>query len=277
MLQIARQWYYRLPLRWRMRFRKWVYLPLDLLSPPKDPAIPPRGINFTGPGDFEAIGKEFFAYFLKWGNISPDSHILEVGCGMGRMALPFKGYLSAEGRYTGIDIVPEGVQWCRDRIAPDDERYNFILADIQNDLYNPNGGTTAADYTFPLPDNSQHLVFLTSVFTHLLPDAVERYIREISRVLMPGGRMICTFFLLNDESRQCMATGSSLFRFQPMGAHYATIHTGLPESNMAYEEHWMMTLLERHDLQLVEPIQYGSWCGRKSFLSFQDVMIGEKN
>jgi hypothetical protein len=36
----------------------------------------------------------------------------------------------------------------------------------------------------------------------MLPDAVEQYLREISRLLAPGGVCVASYFLLNDETPQ---------------------------------------------------------------------------
>jgi len=272
-LHIARKWYYRLPIGWRKRLRRWYYFPADILKPPINEAVPPRGKNFVGPGDFEAIGKEYFGYFKKWGNIKPESRILEIGCGMGRMALPFKDFLSEEGQYTGIDIVPEGIAWCEDEIAPDDPRFIFILADIRNKLYNPYGETAPEQYVFPLPDNSHDLIFLTSVFTHLLPATTAHYLEEISGILKPGGRIIASIFLLNPQSRALLAEKKGQFRFREISPVYSSTDTKLQESNIAYDEKWVTELIEKYGLQLAEPIQYGSWCGRKQYLSFQDILI----
>ena len=275
MMEKVRQWYYSLPLHWRKRFRKLIYYPTDLVTS-RPSHIPAKGINFTGPGDFEKIGNEFFQYFRKWGNITPHSNILEIGCGMGRMALPFKNFLSEEGHFTGIDIVPEGIAWCREKIAPVDQRFDFVLADIRNDLYNPDGKTAAGQYTFPFAGNSFDLIFLTSVFTHLLPSATERYISEISRLLKPDGRMIATFFLLDTESQKLVRNKKSHFNFKAINAGYATISSDVPESNVAYEQDWLLSLLQQQGLSLAEPVKYGSWCGRKEHVSFQDIVIATK-
>ena len=40
------------------------------------------------------------------------------------------------------------------------------------------------------------VAFLTSVFTHMLPEDVEHYLDELARVLKPGGRTLITWFLL---------------------------------------------------------------------------------
>ena len=33
---------------------------------------------------------------------------------------------------------------------------------------------------------------------------------------------------------------------------------------------------ERHGLHITKPIRYGSWCGRKDGLSYQDILIATK-
>jgi len=40
------------------------------------------------------------------------------------------------------------------------------------------------------------------------PD-MENYLKEISRVLKPGGRCFITYFLLNNESEKLIKTGKS--------------------------------------------------------------------
>ena len=65
--------------------------------------------------------------------------------------------------------------------------------------YNPTGHYLNSEYRLPFPDGDFGVVFLCSVFTHMLPDGVANYIREISRVLKRGGRCVSSFFLLNQR------------------------------------------------------------------------------
>lgn len=79
-------------------------------------------------------------------------------------------------------------------ITPKYPNFNFQLADIYNKMYNPQGKYKASDYKFPYANETFDFVFLTSVFTHLLPQDMERYLSEIARVLKKNGRCFITFF-----------------------------------------------------------------------------------
>lgn len=118
--------------------------------------------------------------------------MLDVGCGSGRMALPLTGYLNSEGRYAGFDISQKAIAWCQEHITSAHPNFQFEVSDIYNSLYNPKGKYQSLDFRFPYPDASFDVVFLTSVFTHMFPPDVEHYLDEISRVLKPGGRCLCT-------------------------------------------------------------------------------------
>src|SRR3954452_23014549 len=61
--------------------------------------------------------------------------------------------------------------------------------------------------------NDETLVFLCSVFTHMMPNEAANYIGEIARVLKPGGRCVVTYFLLNHENMTRMARGEAVFNF----------------------------------------------------------------
>ena len=60
---------------------------------------------------------------------------------------------------------------------------------------------TRRAYRFAFPDASFDYIYLGSVFTHMPVEEVEQYVREIARLLAPGGTCIASFFLLDADSR----------------------------------------------------------------------------
>ena len=73
---------------------------------------------FVGDGNFQAVGAEFLGHFIRKGGLRPDSRVLDIGCGIGRMAVPLTQYLdTATGSYRGIDPVAGGINWCRQTIS----------------------------------------------------------------------------------------------------------------------------------------------------------------
>jgi len=51
---------------------------------------------------------------------------------------------------------------------------------------------------------------------------------------------------------------------------------GKPEMAIGYEEDFVLSLYARYNLEITNPIQYGSWCGRGEFLSYQDLVLAFK-
>ena len=49
-----------------------------------------------------------------------------------------------QGRYEGIDVVPRGIEWCRQAITPRYPNFRFQVADLYNRHYNPAGRFSAA-------------------------------------------------------------------------------------------------------------------------------------
>jgi SAM-dependent methyltransferase len=237
--------------------------------------VPPHALNFVGDGDFEATGNEFLRYFVDLGGLKPTNRVLEVGCGIGRMARPLTKYLST-GSYEGIDIVPRGIVWATAHISARYPNFRFQLANIHNTAYNPGGQLRATEYRFPFADGQFDFAFLTSVFTHMLTRDVEHYLREITRTLRPNGKSLITFFLLNEESHRLIRDGlSSLnFRFHRDGCRVE--HDRVPEDVVAFEE-TDMAALHRSVGLTIELVRYGAWPGRAEYLSYQDIVVARKN
>lgn len=103
--------------------------PAELLFGVRDVLTPPQSKIFVGDGDCKAVGEEFRQHFIDLCALKPDDAVLEVGCGIGRIAVPLTRYLSAKGSYEGFDPVPAGIAWCQQHITP---RYpNFRFRQIQ--------------------------------------------------------------------------------------------------------------------------------------------------
>ena len=250
---------------------------IDFVAGRSDALSAPRSMMCVGGGNFKKIGEEFFRYFTELCELSPSARVLDVGCGTGRMAVVLADYLNKGARYEGFDIVPEAISWCQRKLMPLFPNFNFQLADVRNSYYNPRGRYAAHEYEFPYPAASFDFVFLTSVFTHMLPRELERYFSEITRVMKPGANCLITYFLLNDESRRCLAgrLAKQTLPFEMDG--YFTSDKDSPEEAVGYDEGFVRGLYKKYGLTIVEPVNRGSWCGREKFLSYQDVVIARKD
>jgi SAM-dependent methyltransferase len=240
----------------------------------RDPLTPPRRLGFVGSGDFRTAGDQFRELFVSLGDLRPEEDVLDVGCGVGRGAIGLTGWL--QGRYEGIDVVRRGIQWCQQAITPRYPNFHFQVADVYNRHYNPVGRFSAGEYRFPFEDRSFDFVVLTSVFTHLLPDARDNYISEIARVLRPEGRCFGTFFLLDDEAGRRVREGRDgvNFRFERTG--YWTSNQRIPEAAVAFEEADVHEELERNGLRITE-VRYGSWSGRDDGFGWQDIVVAARS
>lgn len=242
----------------------------------RDAMTPPARLQFVGYGDFRKIGQDFLRLSRELAGLRPDAHVLDVGCGIGRIAVPLTEYLSPAGAYDGFDVVADGIDWCRRVITRRFPRFRFQRVDVYNKAYNATGSIQPADFRFPYADNVFDFVILVSVFTHMLPADMEHYLAEITRVTKPGGRSLITYFLLNDQARQLMAEGKSTLDFRFAKDGFWTFDEGTPEFGVAYEEQELLARYQRLGWRVLLPVHYGVWCGRQPYVDYQDIVVAEK-
>jgi SAM-dependent methyltransferase len=244
---------------------------LDSASGRRDRLTPPRRMSlYVGHGDFRATGEEFLELFRQLADLRNDDRVLDIGCGIGRMARPLVPVLRPPGSYDGFDIAEPGIRWCQAHYRDTPAPFRFEHADVHNSVYNPAGAATPETYTFPYPDGSFDLAIATSVFTHLLPEAADHYLAQAARVLAPNGRLFTTWFVTEDREPP-----PPPFSADQALAPAAISDPAAPETAVAYPEQWLRKRLDANGLEL-DAIHPGSWRPDRQGLTLQDVVVARR-
>jgi SAM-dependent methyltransferase len=240
---------------------------VERLAPwPHDPLLPPAHLRQYY---YRTLKAKAFARHceaarteLLTRGLRPEHRVLDIGSGPGNLAIGLVGYLTAS--YDGIEIHRDAVAWCQRAITPRYPSFRFHVANLASRAYNPDGHVSASSYRFPFPDQSFDFIFLGSVFTHMLPDAVRNYVHEIARLLAPEGTCVASYFLLNDESRRGVERGTSFMSFDirhPSGL--CRLHDKVvPEAAVALEETFVRSLHHEAGLRIRDIRRGGWWSGR---------------
>jgi ubiquinone/menaquinone biosynthesis C-methylase UbiE len=275
-LMSIRKIYYLLPPAARILARKLVFLPHDLMAglSKSERLHPPRRLIYTGGGDFVETGDRFVKYFIEHGGLDKNDNVLDIGSGIGRLAIPLTSYLSGDASYNGFDVIAQGVDWCKENISVKHRHFNFHHIELKNDLYR-NDGSEAKEYRFPLEDQSQDFIFLISVFTHLVPEEMENYLSEIGRLLDSDKSCFATFFILDKENEN----RNPSFNFNYEYGHYSLMDDKVKSANVAFEKDYLFKQIEKNHMH-VEKYFPGHWRmpgGEKGdALDFQDILVLKK-
>ncbi len=259
------------------RYLSHAYVDLRIfLAGKADPELPPLRKSFVGAGDFRATGRHLAELVARLGDLEPGHRVLDIGCGIGRVALALTRHLGPGGSYEGFDVVPASIRWCRRHITGRDPRFRFTRAAVYNSEYNRRG-VPATSFRFPYPDADFDLAFATSVFTHLAVEETAHYLSEAARVLAPGGRLVASFLLLDE--RFARATPAPGFELPVVRERHRLMDAANPAAAIALEVGLARELVTAAGLELEEPIHFGSWCGgtgSEEPVSFQDFVVARK-
>jgi ubiquinone/menaquinone biosynthesis C-methylase UbiE len=127
--------------------------------------------------------------FLQQARLQPSHTVLDMGCGTGTFAVLIKR-VSPHVNVIGLDPDPDAL----DRARGKAERAGYS---IQFDR------GMAGD--LPYPDGAFDRVFSTFVFHHLVGDQKTKMLREVRRVLAPGGTFHLIDFAGPDAPRGLLA------------------------------------------------------------------------
>lgn len=239
--------------------------------------VPASEENFVGDGDYLAIGTEFLGYFVELGGLNEHERVLDIGCGIGRMAVPLTQYLDPEkAQYTGIDPASPGIQWCTRQISSVYPNFRFMHLDIANDLYNPEGYIKGTEIKLPFANGSFDFAIMTSVVTHLPADEIKPYFQEVSRLLDLGGRLFLSAFVMTDEAQRPESELTPRIRFQRTNngpAWYGNAQA--PLAAVAFDDGFLDGALKASGFEIALK-KLGHWRGQTGSQHYQDMFVAVK-
>jgi SAM-dependent methyltransferase len=171
--------------------------------------------------------------------LGPSSRVLDIGCGLGRVAWPLARELGPDGSYDGFDAAKAYIEWCANGPALDPQRVRFHWFDIRSSVYNPAGTIDGENLAFPWSDHAFTLAIANSLFTHLSAAGTRNYLRETARTLQRGGRLFASFFVLDDESLAAIADHETFPNFTDAVDHGRIADAGSPDAAIAFDAPWL--------------------------------------
>ena len=112
---------------------------------------------------------------LDLAEVSADDHVVDIGTGPGYLAFAAARRVGPKGLAVGIDPSPEMIERARRRAMRRRSTAEYQLA---------------AAESLPFDDGAFDAVVSRLVFHHLVGDLKALALREIGRVLKPGGRLV---------------------------------------------------------------------------------------
>jgi len=248
--------------------------------------IPVHLVNITGGGTdtFDIISKGHISNLQKYISLNSNDNILEVGCGIGRDAIPLTEILNNNVQYLGIDIIKDSIDWCTNNITKKFNNFKFIHYDVRDQLHNPTGKTKTVDIILPIEDNSIDKIILWSVFTHMFPYDINHYLKEFNRVLKPSGLCYITVFEIfnNDVLVKARETNKTIFNLSfeyPLTNDIFINDPVYPCGAVAYSNDFLTKIINDNNFTIIDGIRKGTWSGyydNNSCIDGQDVLILKK-
>ena len=69
---------------------------------------------------------------LIFSGLKPDHNVLDIGSGIGRVALPLTQYIYSTSHYIGIDVIFDAVSWCYENIHTRYPNFEFKHVNAEN-------------------------------------------------------------------------------------------------------------------------------------------------
>jgi ubiquinone/menaquinone biosynthesis C-methylase UbiE len=131
--------------------------------------------------------RDFREKVVRLAGLTPGESVLDVGCGTGTLAIAAKRLVGPKGAVFGIDASPEMIARARNKAMRAGAEVAF---------------KNAVAEALPFSDAQFDVVLASMMLHHLPSEARQQCVREMRRVLKPGGRLLAVEFGGSDPERR---------------------------------------------------------------------------
>ena len=227
---------------------------------------------------FNGASYELVAYLRLLAQLRDGDRLWDLACGCGLLELALND-LGWQGQLIGSDIHKPSIDWAQKHLGTRFGGHKFIHMDIYSAAYYPKGKLNAQEWFDSFVEKDFDVVVAKSLFTHLLPEEVDIYLRGIADRLRIGGKALLTFFILNEEQQRLAALGKNRMLFHPYSEdkRCAVYRPQAPTAAVAYEQNYLEKRFRDVGFKVEGWSRYhGAWTGGPDALSFQDIIAVEK-
>jgi SAM-dependent methyltransferase len=190
--------------------------------------------------------------------IASGSHILDFGCGCGRILAGWEHHLPKGARLFGCDVNADLVAFCRDNI--------------------PFANTSVCSSYPPLEfeDGSIDFAYAASVWTHMTLPAAVQWAGEFARIIKPGGTALVSYHGSHYLNTLATLVGQRSSLLEERG-YYIHLHRPAGETFLGSNDYatWMTSDFVRSLFKGFETLRLfpGVSHGPTSFAAHQDVVV----
>lgn len=258
-----------------------------------EPYIPPPGINYNqSPARTTAeYVRQFKAdaclkelpFLIRRARLTPQSTILDYGCGLGRLAYAASKFLDASGHYFGYEPNQEALSFLRKAYA---SHTNFSFAGLELPVEEDyvavqqqsasREGKAAADVSLAgLCTRPIDVQYSSSVFTHMWQSDIVTTLAKITSQMSPAGVSINTWLCVDDHAAYSLRCGLTDRALPYRVGDALTYSQSNPLVCTAYELPVVQAIYTAAGQDILE-ILPGSWSGgRDNGIHYQDIIVSK--
>ncbi len=238
--------------------------------------------DWVGGSDPERVGDGCVALLRRLVRLTPNSRVLDFGCGIGRGLVSLHKAGVHPKQLVGMDIMPPVIDFCAEHIAPVLPNVAFELIEGANDHYDHFIEARPRESHASLTQKYQNNFtdgYAFSVFTHVTQEDFQTLLNFVATMMAPGGRFLFTCFELNAYSRHMVLAGQSMFPLDRQRmADADNIFIANPDDPLAFiafDEALIREMVWKSGMAVTK-VSYGCWMGGGIGESLQDAIVCTK-
>lgn len=263
----------------------------QLIPPPLEAKIPPEKVNYnhgtvTSRAEYIRTFKEDaclreLPFLMDRCGLTPQSALLDYGCGFGRLAYAASNYLSDQGAFFGYEPNQAALNFLRAAYA---DRPNFRFAGpplpFEEDYVAVRYGTrpassetvAATELDLSFVNRAIKAQWTSSVFSHMWAAPIIRVLESIGRLMDRDGLCVNTWICIDEFAAYALRCGVAdrALPFRINGAHSSSESN--PLACTGYELSTVREIYEKAGHR-IEDILWGKWSGRENGVIYLDVII----